>query len=221
MSEKLKYYEHYTGSGEKPKPKMLSTEPLIHKGTSIKDSYVGHYTEIGENWKILESTFGHYSYAAGSDGVIHYCDVGNFCSIASHVVINPGDHPMHRVTQHHCTYRVRQYGFGDADREEFFDWRRGRRCTVGHDVWMGHSVKLMASVNVGTGCVIGAGSVVTKDIPPYSIAVGSPAKVIRKRFEDKLIDQMLEIAWWNWERSKLEQEFDLLYDVGEFIEKHG
>ena len=67
-----------------------------------------------------------YSYAAGTDGVIHYAQIGKFCSIASHVAINPGDHPMGRVTHHHLTYRRRQFGLAPQDDAEFFDWRRAK-----------------------------------------------------------------------------------------------
>ncbi|MFN8562280.1 MAG: hypothetical protein U0703_11820 [Anaerolineae bacterium] len=81
-------------------------------------------------------------YAAGDVSII-YADVGKFCSIASHVRINPGNHPMERVTQHHMTYRRRQFGFGEDD-HAFFDWRRAHRCSIGHDVWLGHGAIVRA-----------------------------------------------------------------------------
>ena len=95
------------------------------------------WTRIGEATSISESTIGDYSYLVDHCQVI-YSDIGKFCSIASHVRINPGNHPMWRPTQHHMTYRRASYGFDETDDEEFFEWRRLAHVTVGHDVWMGH-----------------------------------------------------------------------------------
>lgn len=94
---------------------MLGEAPVIHPGAQVSECRLGAWTEIGPGWTLIETDFGDYSYAAGSDGVIQYARVGTFCSIASHVVINPGDHPMSRVTQHHLTYRRRRYGLGVED----------------------------------------------------------------------------------------------------------
>jgi phosphonate metabolism protein (transferase hexapeptide repeat family) len=149
-----------------------------------------------------------------------YTEVGKFCSIASHVRINPGNHPMERVTQHHMTYRRREYGFSDHDDAAFFEWRRAHKCFIGHDGWIGHAATIMPGVVIGTGAVIGSGAVVTKDVEPYTIAVGIPARPMRKRFSSSVIDRLLAIAWWNWDRAKLEACFDDLLDINTFIEKH-
>jgi acetyltransferase-like isoleucine patch superfamily enzyme len=88
---------------------------------------------VDKHWPqchLLETTVGDYSYLADDVGVI-YSDIGKFCSIASHATINPGNHPMTRVTQHHSTYHRMQYGFDDHDDAEFFDWRRAEKCTIG------------------------------------------------------------------------------------------
>ncbi len=199
--------------------RMLSEQPTIHAGSFVVDSTVGAWTELGHNTMLIESTFGDYSYTACDVDII-YTDVGKFCSIASHVRINPGNHPMERVTQHHMTYRRAKFGFGETDDESFFDWRRSFRCTLGHDVWIGHGATIMPGVNIGTGAVIGSGAVVTKDIEPYTIAVGVPAKPVRKRFDDEVIAKLLQIAWWDWPRELLEQRFEDLQDVPAFLEKY-
>ena len=165
-------------------------------------------------------SIGDYSYTAGDDDMI-YTEIGKFCSIASNVRINPGNHPMHRVTQHHMTYRRREFGFAETDDVEFFEWRRAHRCVIGNDVWIGHSATIMPGVCIGTGAVIGSGAVVTKDVEPYQIVVGVPARPIRKRFSDEIIAQLLDIAWWDWDRATLEARFEDLYDMDAFIAKYG
>lgn len=199
--------------------KKLGEQPYIHPSALVYDSHIGSWTEIGPNCHIMESTFDDYSYVA-DNVVMIYTTVGKYASIASHVRINPGNHPMQRVTQHHMTYRRAQYGFGEDDKA-FFDWRRADPCTVGHDVWLGHAVTVMPGVTIGHGAVIGAGAVVTHDIAPYMIAVGVPARPLRLRFPDKVVEKLLQIAWWDWDRATLEARFDDLMDIEAFVEKYG
>jgi len=199
--------------------KELGESPYLHDDVMVHDSHIGSWTELGRGTVISESTFGHYSYTAGDASII-YTDVGKFCSIASHVRINPGNHPTWRVTQHHMTYRRAQYGFGSDD-TDFFQWRRDHRCTIGHDVWIGHGALIMPGVSVGTGAVIGAGAVVTKDVEPYTIVVGVAAQPVRKRFTDDVIEKLLHIAWWDWDHATLSERFDDLLDMDTFIAKYG
>ena len=199
--------------------KQLGEPPYIHDDVVIRESDIGAWTEIGPGSHLVESTFGDYSYAAGDVSII-YADIGKFCSIASHVRINPGNHPMWRVTQHHMTYRRRMYGFG-ADDHDFFEWRRNHRCVIGHDVWIGHGATIMPGIAVGHGAVVGAGAVVTKDVDPYTIVAGVAARPIRKRFPDEVVEKLLEIAWWSWDREMLETRFDDLLEIDRFVEKYG
>lgn len=201
-------------------PKHLSEQPTIHPGAVIIASELGQWTEIGHNSLIVESSFGDYSYC-DSDVNMIYTQVGKFASIASHVRINPGNHPMTRVSQHHFTYRRAMYGFAEADDSDFFNWRRENACTIGHDVWIGHAATVMAGVKIGTGAVIGAGAVVTKDVDPYQIVVGVPAEPLRLRFEHPTIEKLLRIAWWDWDHATLKARFNDFLDLPTFLEKYG
>ena len=200
----------------------LQREPTVHAAAEVVRCQLGAYTEVGPHWRLQDSSLGDYSYCAGHGGTVIYTEVGRFANLASGVAVNPGNHPVERVTQHHCTYRRRMYGFAENDDEAFFAWRRGHRCVIGHDTWMGWGASVMAGVTIGTGAVIGAGSVVTHDVPPYAVAVGVPARVIRKRFADDVIAALLQIAWWDWDRDTLEARFDDLSstDVREFVNKY-
>ena len=197
-------------------PRHLSERPNLHSTALVRDSFVGSWADVGTNCHIIESSFGEYSYAAGDVSII-YATVGRYCSIASHVRINPGNHPMDRVTQHHMTYRRVQYGLGETDDLPFFEWRRAHRCEIGHDVWIGHAAVIMPGVKIGTGAVVGSGAVVTHDVAPYEIVVGVPARPIRKRFSDDVIERLLASAWWEWDRATLEARFEDLLDVNQFL----
>jgi len=218
----VQYIDLYPKSDEllaKYSNKKLGESPYIHDNVIIRDSHIGAWTEIGHNSHIIESTFGDYSYVAGDVSII-YADVGKYCSIASHVRLNPGNHPMWRVTQHHMTYRRKMYNLGEDD-ADFFQWRRDHRVTVGHDVWIGHGAIIMPGITIGHGAVIGSGAVVTKDVEPYSISVGVAAKPVKKRFDDNIVAKLLEIQWWDWDRATLEARFEDLLDMNTFIEKYG
>ncbi len=93
---------------------------------------------------------------------------------------------------------------------------------IGNDVWIGSNVIILSGVHIGDGAVICAGSVVTKDIEPYSIAGGVPAKQIRKRFTDEAVEKLLQIQWWNWEEEEIKKWIPLLSspDINSFLEKY-
>lgn len=181
--------------------KALGLKPFIHETAKVRDSEFGIYTEVGARSTVAETVFGDYSYVV-HDSQIIYATIGRFCSIASHVRINPGNHPLDRVALSHVTYRASAYGLGE-DEAGFFDWRRQKRVTLGHDVWLGHGVIVLPGVSIGTGAAIGAGAVVTKDVPPFAIVVGNPGRVLRFRFPEAVRDSLLRIAWWEWPRDRL------------------
>ncbi len=199
---------------------ILGNEPSIHPTAVIRDSWLGPWTEIGPRSIIEESSFGDYSYAFGDVSII-YSRIGKFCSLASHVRINPVNHPMWRASQHHFTYRRRQYGFHRVDDHDFFAWRRQAQCNIGHDAWIGHAAIVMPGVQIGIGAVVGSGAVVTKNVSPYEIVVGIPARVIKKRFSDDIIRKLVSTAWWDWDRETMKQRFEDFVDINLFVEKYG
>jgi phosphonate metabolism protein (transferase hexapeptide repeat family) len=202
--------------------KNLGLDPVIDPTASVRDSQLGIYTEIGARTKVAETIMGDYSYIV-NDGDVIYSTVGKFCSIAAQVRINPGNHPMWRASQSHFTYRASAYFKGESDESEFFDWRRAHHVTIGHDVWIGHGVVILAGRKISAGAVIAAGAVVSKDVDPYTIVGGVPAKEIGRRFSTSIADQLEEIAWWNWDHETLRSR---LHDfrhlkIEDFIQKYG
>jgi phosphonate metabolism protein (transferase hexapeptide repeat family) len=215
MSQYIARHPHDAGSGS---PSRLGAYPTIHPSSVIVDSTIGAWTEIGAHTLIAESTIGDYTYTAGDNSII-YAEVGKFCSIASHVRINPGNHPMERASQHHMTYRRGLYGFGEDD-AAFFEWRRAHRCVIGHDVWIGHAAVIMPGVRIDTGAVVGSGAVVTHDVEAYTIVVGVPARPLRRRFDDATIAALLRIAWWDWDHETIGARLDEMSDGAAFAARY-
>ncbi|HEY2248688.1 MAG TPA: chloramphenicol acetyltransferase [Bradyrhizobium sp.] len=182
--------------------KTLSTEPLIDPSASLRETRLGAYCEVGARTILLDVEMGDYSYVV-NDSQMTYTTIGKFCSIAAMTRINPGNHPMHRATQAHFTYRASAYFAGESDDAEFFEWRRSRRVHIGHDVWIGHGAVILPDRNIGTGAVIAAGAIVTKDVAPYTIVGGNPARPIKRRFPDSVEERLLRLAWWDWDHETL------------------
>jgi phosphonate metabolism protein (transferase hexapeptide repeat family) len=186
----------------------------------VEDCTLGVWTEVGKGTLMKASEMGDYSYITQYGHVV-WTTIGKFCSIANAVRINPGNHPTWRAVQHHSVYRAEAYGLGDDD-HDFFEWRKSDWVTIGHDVWIGHGVTITAGVTVGTGAVIGAGAVVTRDVAPYSVVGGVPAREIKRRFSDAQAEALQEIAVWDWPRDRYKKALPDIrsLEIDAFIAKY-
>ncbi len=182
--------------------KTLSVVPTIDPTASVRESKLGTYTEVGARTILVEVGMDDYSYVV-NDSQITYTTIGKFCSIAAMTRINPGNHPMHRATQAHFTYRASAYFPDEGDDTDFFDWRRAHHMHIGHDVWIGHGAIILPGRNIGTGAVVAAGAIVTKDVPAYTIVAGNPARPIKPRFSQAVADRLVALAWWDWDHETL------------------
>jgi len=126
--------------------------------------------------------------------------IGRFCSMAINVVIGAQDHPTDWLS---CS----TFQYENRDRFRTFHtplpWREAPQTRIGNDVWIGANAVIKGGVAIGDGAIIGAGAVVTRDIPPYAVAVGVPARVIKYRFDEETIRELLELQWWNAEPAVL------------------
>ena len=128
--------------------------------------------------------------------------IGKFCAIAKGVefIMNGANHRMNSVSTY--PFNIFQHGWEKATPSRS-DLPYKGDTRIGNDVWIGQNVTIMPGITIGDGAIIGANSLVTKDIPAYHIAGGNPATIIKKRFDDTLIDHLLTIQWWDWPADKI------------------
>jgi phosphonate metabolism protein (transferase hexapeptide repeat family) len=202
--------------------KALSDKPEIHPTAFVRASDLGRYTYVGPRCFIGESVIDDYGYAMGDNQIAH-ARIGKFVNIATGVRINPSNHPTWRATSHHFTYRSRSYGFSLDDDASIFQWRAGDAVEIGHDVWLGHNSIVMPGVRIGAGAVIGSGAVVTKDVPPYAIVVGMPARVLRFRVDDRTAERLQQLAWWDWPHEQIDAALADFRELSaeQFVDKYG
>jgi phosphonate metabolism protein (transferase hexapeptide repeat family) len=201
--------------------KTLSVDPTIDPSATLQNTELGAYCEVGARTQLLDVTMGDYSYVV-NDSQITYTAIGKFCSIAAMTRINPGNHPMHRATQAHFTYRASAYFPGESDDAEFFAWRKQHHVDIGHDVWIGHGAIVLPGRSIGTGAVVAAGAIVTKDVTAYTIVAGNPARPIKRRFSEDIAERLAQLAWWDWSHDALRAallDFQRLAIEG-FLEKY-
>ena len=176
-------------------------------GKCIINSQLDHDVDIDINCNIVECKIGRHSYIAHDSQVVN-TEIGFFCSISDHVSIGGAEHPMDWVSTSPVFQNVRHSG--PKTRYAKHELPQLPRTKIGSDVWIGHNVTIKAGVNIGHGAVIGSGAVVTKDVPPYAIVAGVPAKLLKYRFDDKTINLLLETKWW-------EAPADVLGAIGKYV----
>ena len=154
----------------------------------------------------------------GTQSQVQYATIGSFVSIGPEVRIGLGSHPVHMVSTYPSFYASHASAAMPLSRHTTV--KEYARIMIGSDVWVGSRAMIVDGVEVGHGAVIAAGAVVTKNVAPYAIAGGVPARVIRYRFAPEVIADLLAIAWWNWSENLIRERADDFADVSRFIEKY-
>ena len=181
--------------------------PVVQPDCSITESTFGRYTEVGRGSRIAYSHLGDYSYCDRYADIAN-ATVGKFANIAAFTRIGATDHPLDTAACHHFLYRSDDY-WDDAEPDAaFFDHRRSRRAVIGHDTWIGHGAMIKPEVTLGHGAVVASGAVVTKDVAPYTIVAGTPARVLRLRQPEAIADRLIALAWRDWPHDRLRQTLD-------------
>jgi acetyltransferase-like isoleucine patch superfamily enzyme len=195
------FYENTTSEPAHPFGVMrLNPGARIIKSTIRGPLYLNRNTQVGP-----DVVAGKYV-GMNESCFIARATIGAFCAIGARSAINPFNHPSDWLSIHEFQYHPKSFEWVD----EYNDFKRlerttdmFRQVTVGNDVWTGHNVNVTGGVNVGDGAIIAAGSVVTKDVPPYAIVAGVPATIKRYRFSDQIIERLMRVKWWDLELADL------------------
>ena len=167
-------------------------------GSVIMADHIGKYTYLND-YCLVDKTVKH---------------IGAFCSIAYNVRIGLGGHPTDWVSTNAFAYK-RAYGFVNESKDPI---SRSQNTNIGNDVWIGANATILAGVTVGDGAIIGAHALVNKDVEPYSIVVGSPARHLRYRFDKEVIDKLKESKWWEWSDDRIRANVHLFSDHQAFLD---
>ncbi|WP_299681939.1 DapH/DapD/GlmU-related protein [uncultured Roseobacter sp.] len=201
--------------------RLSEKAPFLHPECEITDSTFGAFVEIGKGSRVANAQFGDYSYCDRYADIAN-ARIGKFANIAAFSRIGATDHPLHTATCHHFLYRSDDY-WDDAGRDTaFFNHRRSRTAQIGHDTWIGAGAMIKPEVTLGHGAVVAAGAVVTKDVDPYTIVAGMPAKPLRSRQPRKIADRLIVLAWWDWSHDDIRQALDDFRSLRaeQFLEKY-
>ncbi len=182
--------------------------------SSVRYSDVHSTAKIESGTNFRSSNIGRYSFC-GYDCEIYYANIGSFTSIANQVVIGGANHPMDWAGMSPVFYAGR-----DSISKKFSEYELDvpPETLIGHDVWIGRSAILLSGVSVNNGAVVGAGSVVTTSVPAYAVVAGNPAKIIRYRFDENIINELEKINWWNLEDEEIQEISREIKDPLKFIE---
>lgn len=186
------------------------------RGVAYKNTWIHPDAKVYSGTELIDCKVGRFTYIR-YDSWARNTSIGSFCSISDHVFIGGEIHPMEWASTSPTFHNVKNSG-----QKTFFakhEIPAHPHTTIGNDVWICHCVNISAGVTIGNGAVIASGSVVTKDVPPYAIVAGVPAKVIRYRFDKDTIKALQESHWWDLPTEKIHDAANYLKDPMEFAKK--
>lgn len=181
-----------------------------------KKAIINHPIHCAPHSQIHASTnIGKFLFLNFYSAIFPHVEIGAFCSIARFCEIGVADHPLNYLSTHSFQYHAAQFPKLDIYKNKVrrVAWRAHKPTKIGNDVWIGAQAIILGGISIGDGAVIAANSVVTKDVEPYSIMAGSPAKLIKKRFSEEVIQELLKLKWWDLSFEKISQlPFDNIED---------
>ncbi|CEG29109.1 CatB-related O-acetyltransferase [Bacillus sp. B-jedd] len=184
---------------------------------AIKNSSIDKKSRVCNGSHILDVNLDKYSYIGNFCTVVN-CDIGKFCSIADNCIIGGASHPIEWVSTSPVFHEGKNILGKNFSNHHF---KTSKKTIIGNDVWIGNNCLIKSGVIISDGAIIGMGSVVTKDIGPYEIWGGTPARLIRKRFNDETIKLLLEKQWWEWKEIDIQNKAKYFNEIETFLKKEG
>ena len=176
---------------------------------------------VGENTVLSNTYLGYGSYVCDNSNVSN-CKIGRFCSISNNVLRASGKHPTDFATTHPAFYsKEHPCGLGYVAEDKFQEkvyLEKPYQVQIGNDVWIGTGAIIFDGVTIGNGAIVAAGSVVNKDVPPYAIVGGVPAKIIKYRFSEETIKKLEKSLWWKKDENWLKENAENFSEVEKFLE---
>lgn len=181
--------------------------------SAIRNSRIDKTSKVESGSNLVNVSMQKHSFC-GYNCEICNAEIGSFCSIANNVIIGGAMHPITWVSTSPVFYDGR-----DSVKKKYSTHKRQEdlQTIIGHDVWIGEGAKIKQGIKIGTGAVVGMGAIVTKDVPPYAIVAGNPARVIRMRFDEIIVQQLLASQWWTFSDEKLSHMAQYITEPKRFI----
>ena len=194
---------------------------FIGKGVRFNmKTQIGVYCKVHHNTNVNDAVIGSYSFI-GSQGAFSKCSIGNFCSIGTNVRVIYATHPTRDFVSTSPVFfsTLNQCGTSFVKETVFKENLeiRGYHAIIGNDVWIGDNVSILGGVEIGNGAIVATGAVVTKDVPPFAIVGGVPAKILRYRFSVEQIGILHNDQWWNKSIDWLKQNSKLFVSIDSYI----
>ena len=186
---------------------VICDNVLIGDEAFITESTIGENTTIERRNMIFNSAIGAYC-SVGVNDVIRYARIGKYCSIAWNCSIGGTEHYMKRLSTSFFPFD-KSYGIVEETDLKEIEGTYSKPVIIGNDVWIAAGAQVLRGVTIGDGAVLGGGGIFTKDVPPYEIWAGVPAKKIGQRFPDEIIAELMEIKWWNLPKEVIVNNIDL------------
>lgn len=179
---------------------------ILAENTNVSNPRIINNTQIGKGSYVAENS------------ILSMVKIGRFCSIGPNLVCGFGRHPLNGISTSPCFYSTLKQNGMTYSCENKFEERK--EIVIGNDVYIGMNVSILDGVTIGDGAVIGAGAVITKNVPPYAVVCGVPAKIIKYRFSKDIIQKLLKIKWWDWDDQKLQDVERMFFNVEDFVSKY-